>query len=118
MPIVRASRPRFGMRKRDLGRNLPRQAHACSAYQVVPLAWSALVALAVPLPLIYLTHWPVSIIYFPQLAAFGLYFTGLSHPSIRYRIVPARMKRDRAHAEALRQLPRTDCTRRSSAPAC
>jgi putative membrane protein len=79
------------------------KAFACSTYRVVPLAWSALGALAVPLPLIYLTHWPVSIIYFLQLAAFGLCFTGLSHPSIRYRIVPARMKRDRAHAEALRQ---------------
>jgi putative membrane protein len=79
------------------------KARACSDYRVVPLAWSALVGLAVPLPLIYLTHWPVSIIYFMQLAAFGLCLAGLSHPDVRYRIVPARMKQDRAHAEALRQ---------------
>jgi putative membrane protein len=78
-------------------------AQACSEYRVVPLAWSALVALAVPLPLIYLTQWPASIIYFLQLAAFGLCFVGLSHPNVRYRIVPRRMKQDRAHAEALRQ---------------
>jgi putative membrane protein len=78
-------------------------AQACSEYRVVPLAWSALVALAVPLPLIYLTQWPASIIYFLQLVAFGLCFVGLSHPIVRYRIVPRRMKQDRAHAEALRQ---------------
>src|SRR5262249_29763063 len=30
-------------------------AHACGDYRLVPIAWAALVALAVPLPLIYLT---------------------------------------------------------------
>jgi putative membrane protein len=78
-------------------------AQACSDYRLVPLAWAALVALAVPLPLIYLTHWPASVIYFLQLLAFGFCFAGLSHPGVRYRVVPRRMKQDRAHAEALRQ---------------
>ena len=33
-------------------------AHACGDYRLVPIAWSVLVALAVPLPLIYLTARP------------------------------------------------------------
>ena len=43
-------------------------AHACGDYRLVPIAWAALVALAVPLP-IYLTARPVGIIYLLQLAA-------------------------------------------------
>jgi putative membrane protein len=78
-------------------------AQACSDYRVVPLAWSAVVALAVPLLLIHLTPWPASIIYFLQLLTFGLCYAGLASPGVRYRIVPSGMKRDRAHAEALRQ---------------
>jgi len=57
----------------------------------------------VPLPLIYLTLWPASVIYLFQLAAFAAAAVGLSHPSIRFHLVPKRAKRDRAHGEALRQ---------------
>src|SRR5215831_12810563 len=46
-------------------------AHACGNYRLVPIAWAALVALAVPLPpLIFLTARPAGIIYLLQLAAF------------------------------------------------
>jgi putative membrane protein len=45
-------------------------AHACGDYRLVPIAWAALVALAVPLPLIYLTARPAGVIYLLQLAAF------------------------------------------------
>src|SRR5262249_44870460 len=38
-------------------------AHACGDYRLVPIAWAALVALAVPLPLIFLTARPAGIIY-------------------------------------------------------
>src|SRR6266540_5321019 len=34
-----------------------------SHYSLVPIAWAAAVALIVPLPLIYLTTWPASVIY-------------------------------------------------------
>jgi len=76
---------------------------ASSGYRVFPLAWAAVIALMVPLPLIYLTTWPVVVIYLLQLSAFvgSLYL--LSRDAIRYRIVPRRTKRDRAHQEALRQ---------------
>jgi putative membrane protein len=74
-----------------------------SEYRLVPLAWAALLALVVPLPLIYLTLWPASVIYLFQLAAFAAAAVGLSHPSIRFHLVPKRAKHDRAHGEALRQ---------------
>src|SRR6516225_9715622 len=45
-------------------------AHACGDYRLVPIAWAALVALAVPLPLICLTARPAGIIYLLQLATF------------------------------------------------
>jgi putative membrane protein len=78
-------------------------AHASSEYRLVPLAWAALIALLAPLPLIYSTYWPAAVIYFLQLLIFAAVLIGLSHPRIRFRIVPSRTKRDRAHSEALRQ---------------
>lgn len=78
-------------------------ARASSDYRLVPLAWAALIALLVPLPLIYLTYWPAVVIYVIQLVTFAVVLIGLSHPSIRFKIVPPRTKRDRAHAEAVRQ---------------
>jgi uncharacterized membrane protein len=58
-------------------------AHACGDYRLVPIAWAALVALAVPLPLIYLTARPAGIIYLLQLAAFIVVALVLSLPMIR-----------------------------------
>jgi len=78
-------------------------ARASSEYRGVPLAWAALIALIVPLPLIYATYWPATVIYVLQLLAFLLVWLGLSHPKVRFLIVPRRAKRERAHAEAVRQ---------------
>jgi putative membrane protein len=78
-------------------------AHACGNYRLVPIAWAALVALAVPLPLIYLTARPAGIIYLLQLAAFIVVALVLSLPMIRFRIVPKRRLWGRAHAEAMYQ---------------
>jgi putative membrane protein len=78
-------------------------ARQSSDYRLVPIAWAASIALVVPLPLIYLTWWPASVIYLFQLAAFVSAAIGLSQPGIRLRLVPRRAKHDRAHAEALRQ---------------
>jgi putative membrane protein len=69
----------------------------------VPIAWAALVALTVPLPLIYLTARPAGIIYLLQLAAFIVAVLVLSLPMIRFRIVPKRRMWARAHAEAMHQ---------------
>jgi putative membrane protein len=78
-------------------------AHACGDYRLVPIAWAALVALALPLPLIYLTVWPAGIIYLLQLAAFIAVALVLSLPMIRFRIVPKRRLWGHAHAEAMHQ---------------
>ena len=61
-----------------------------SGYRVFPLAWAAVVALLIPLPLIYLTSWPAGTIYALQLAGFLGVLYGLARERVRYRIVPPR----------------------------
>jgi putative membrane protein len=78
-------------------------AGASSSYRLVPIAWATLVALLVPLVLIYLTNWPAGTIYMLQLAAFIVIAVTLSVPAIRYRIVPKKALHGRAHVEATRQ---------------
>jgi putative membrane protein len=78
-------------------------AHASSSYSLVPIAWAALVALTAPAPLIYLTTWPAGLIYLAQLAAFIVTAAIFSLPAIRFRTVPNRAMRERAHIEAMRQ---------------
>jgi putative membrane protein len=77
--------------------------HASSSYLLVPVAWAALIALLVPLPLIYLTGLPAGTIYMLQLAVFIVAMLVLSIPAIRFRIVPKAAMHRRAHAEAMRQ---------------
>src|SRR5436190_2195821 len=79
-------------------------ARHASDYRLVPLAWAAAVALAVPAPLIYLTLWPASVIYFVQLIVFIAAALGLSLPGIRFHIVPRRTQHERAHVQAMQQL--------------
>jgi putative membrane protein len=78
-------------------------AQRASGYGLVPLAWAAALALIVPLPLIYLTTWPASVIYALQLAAFVAAAIVLSRPWLRLRLVPQRARHDRAHSTAMRQ---------------
>jgi len=78
-------------------------AHSSSSYRLVPVAWAALIALAMPLPLIYLTNLPAGRIYLLQLLGFIISGTILSLPALRFRIVPKRAMHDRAHVEAMRQ---------------
>jgi putative membrane protein len=74
-----------------------------SDYRLVPLAWAALLALLTPAPLIWLTPWPVVTIYIIQLGVFIALGIALAQPSIRFHLVPRRVKHERAHAEAMRQ---------------
>jgi putative membrane protein len=78
-------------------------AHASSSYTLVPIAWAAMAALLVPLPLIYLTSWPAGTIYLLQLATFIVAAAVLSVPAVRFRVVPKQAMHRRAHAEAIRQ---------------
>jgi putative membrane protein len=74
-----------------------------SEYRLVPIAWAAPLALAVPAPLIYLTLWPAVVIYLVQLIVFIIAVFVLWLPPIRYRIVPRRAQHARAHAAAMQQ---------------
>jgi putative membrane protein len=74
-----------------------------SQYTLVPVAWAAALALIVPLPLIYLTNWPASVIYMLQLVSFVVAAIGLARPAIRFRLVPKRARHERAHSTAMRQ---------------
>jgi putative membrane protein len=76
---------------------------ASSGYRLVPVAWAALIALVVPLPLICLTSWPAGLIYMTQLVVFLAVMAILSLPAVRFRVVPRRAMHSRAHAEARRQ---------------
>ena len=76
---------------------------ASSGYRLVPVAWAALIALLVPLPLIYLTSWSAGLMYMTQLIVFLAAMAILSLPVVRYRVVPRRAMHSRAHAEARRQ---------------
>ena len=78
-------------------------AHACGGYHLVPIAWAALIAFAVPWPLIQFTRWPAGLIYLVQLATFIAVALLLSLPMIRFRIVPKRRLHGRAHVVAMQQ---------------
>ena len=72
-------------------------------YRLVPVAWAAAAALAVPLPLLALTHWPAQVVYVLQLIAFSVAAAVLSHSKLRISFVPRQVLHDRAHTEAMRQ---------------
>jgi putative membrane protein len=78
-------------------------ARHASDYRLVPLAWAAAIALALPAPLIYFTLWPASVIYLVQLAVFIAAALALSMPAIRFHIVPRRTQHERAHVQAMQQ---------------
>ncbi len=78
-------------------------ARRSSDYRLVPIAWTALVALFAPLPFLALTGWSAPVVYLLQIIVFLLAAMALSHPDVRFHIVPRRARHDRAHAEAMRQ---------------
>ena len=77
-------------------------ASSASYVSVAPLV-AALVALLVPWPLIYFTWWPVQYIYFLQLAVFLVVASIVYYRPVRLALVPASIKRDRAHKRAVEQ---------------
>jgi putative membrane protein len=72
-------------------------------YRLVPLAWASLVALMLPLPLLYLTQFATHEIYLAQLAAFLLAVIVFSVPSVRMALVSRRVRHQFAHAQAMQQ---------------
>ncbi len=72
-------------------------------YRFIPLLWATLVALAVPLPFLFLTLMPAGEIYAIQLAVFIVLAIVLSVPPLHVLAVPGPVKRARAHERAVEQ---------------
>jgi putative membrane protein len=72
-------------------------------YRFIPILWATLVALVVPLPLIFLTLLPASLIFLIQLVAFIVLALGFSLPDVRPRMVPPGVKHAAARALAVKQ---------------
>jgi putative membrane protein len=76
---------------------------ASDGYRSFALLWAALLALAVPIPLIFATKWPVEYIYLLQLAVFLVCLVLFQWERFRFALVPRAVKRARAHQRAVEQ---------------
>jgi putative membrane protein len=76
---------------------------ASDGYRSFTVLWAALIALAVPLPLIFATKWPVQYIYLLQLGTFFACLVLFQWERIRFALVPRAVKRARAHQRAVEQ---------------
>ena len=83
-------------------------APASGGYYYIPYMWGALVALAVPWPLIHWTWMPVQTIYVIQLAVFAALTLLLHYPDLRFALVPRSVMRKRAHQRAMQQFVAQD----------
>ena len=78
-------------------------ARASSTYRCFALMCVALVALAVPLPLIHFTKWPIEYVYILQLGVFLIGFLLVQWNAFRAAIAPRALKHARAHLRAVEQ---------------
>jgi putative membrane protein len=78
-------------------------ARESASYLSVPFMVGALVALAVPWPLVFFTWISVVTIYAVQLAVFVAVATVMMWPPIRMRLVPRSIQKQRAHRRAVEQ---------------
>ena len=74
-----------------------------ASYMSAPLLWAAAAALLLPWPLIFFTWWPVQWIYILQLLVFLALVLILMQRPLRFALVPASVKRQRAHRRAVEQ---------------
>ncbi len=72
-------------------------------YHYIPLLWAALIALIAPLPLVLFSGLDARSVYLIQLSLFITLALALRHPALKYRVVPAAIKRRRAHRQAVGQ---------------
>ena len=83
-------------------------ARASDGYYYIPYMWGALIALAVPWPLIHWTWMPVQSIYVIQLAVFAVLTLLLHYPDLRFALVPRSIMRKRVHERAMQQFVAQD----------
>jgi putative membrane protein len=78
-------------------------AMASDGYRSFGVLWAALLALAVPMPLIFATKLSVEYIYLLQLAVFFVFLVLFQWERLRFTLVPKAIKRARAHQRAVEQ---------------
>jgi putative membrane protein len=78
-------------------------ARASAGYRTFALMCAALIALAVPLPFIYFSKWPVEYIYLAQMIVFAVAAILPQWEPLRIAITPGSIKRARAHQRAIEQ---------------
>lgn len=76
---------------------------ASDGYRSFGVLWAALLALAVPIPLIFATKLSVEYIYLLQLAVFFFCLVLFQWERLRFALVPRAVKRARAHQRAVEQ---------------
>lgn len=79
-------------------------AHSADDFRLVPLLWAAAVALILPWILWFAGGLTIGLILPLQVLAFLVVSAALSHPWIRYRVVPSGIATDAAHRAAVAQL--------------
>ncbi len=92
---------------------------ASDGYRSFGVLWAALIALAVPMPLIFATKWPVEYIYLVQLVVFFIFIVLFQLEGLRYALVPKSVRNAlaRISAPSSSSSCRT-CTPPKAAPAC
>ena len=79
-------------------------AHSSDNYAYIPLLWAALLALVLPGPFVLAdVWWFLAHSYFYQLGCFIVAALVFRIPAIRLRLIPATVRRRRAHRHAMEQ---------------
>ena len=90
---------------------------ASARYFAIGVMWAALVAIGVPLPLIFFTDWPLEHIYLAQLVVFALGLALIQWEPFRFALVPKAVKRAQAHKRAVEEFLAQNLRTRAT-PAC
>lgn len=78
-------------------------AESSGSYFSAAFLWAGIAALAVPLPLIHWTWWPIQTIYIVQIAVFAALALLFSYRPLRIALTPRSLKHGLAHRRALEQ---------------
>lgn len=79
-------------------------AHSADDFRLVPFLWATVVALILPWILWFAAGFSIAVILPLQMLAFLVVSAALSHPRIRYRVVPSGIAGDAARRAAVAQL--------------
>lgn len=78
-------------------------ANSSATYAYIPLLYASLIALFAPWPLTFFTWMRLDLVYLIQLVVFFVLALAFLYRPIRYRLVPASIKRAQAHKRAVEQ---------------